>query len=59
MKDGRSTAPPPPDCVLEELTTRAVNDTLHTTMTPEEVAARDEDWINRVLLLHQALSEPT
>ena len=51
MKDGRSKPPLPPDEIMDILITAAVNRTLGTHYTPEQVDALPQLFIDRVILV--------
>ena len=56
MKDGRSAAPSPPPFLHTELITRAVNQTLGTNYRLEEIEQMPELWLQKVMLLAEALN---
>ncbi len=57
IRAGRSKPPPVPELFEDEMITRAVNETLRTTRYDvEDIRNAPQDWLERILLLHNALA---
>lgn len=59
VREGRARAPHLPDDrrILWIYTTRAVNEFLHTSYTPDQVAALPSDWLLAIVIAASELSK--